>query len=70
MQQIIYDTYRGKENIILKPYLRNYDNVQENVKAIHQTGTRYQLIHEAKPKMTDNVSHSKLKCLTFKLIVA
>jgi len=57
--EMINSTYRGKENLTLKPYLRNYDNVQENVKAISQQSVRYQLIHEAKPRMNDN---NKLIC--------
>ena len=32
---MINSTYRGKENLTLKPYLRTYENVQENVKAIN-----------------------------------
>ena len=56
IQEMINQTFRGKENLTLKPYLRTYGNVQENVKAFHQASSRYQLIHEAKPKQTDNVS--------------
>ena len=65
---MINSTYRGKENLTLKPYLRTYDNVQENVKAINQQSVRYQLIHEAKPRMNDNVS-SSLYPVSFTLIL-
>ena len=42
----ILGTFRGKENLTLKPYLRTYNNVQENVYARRQASVNYQLIVE------------------------
>ena len=46
----------SKENTVLRPYLRKYDNVDENVLSRKAHSTSYQLIKEEKPSMSNNVS--------------
>ena len=65
ISSLLHETFRGKENLTLKPYLRNYENVDEHVKAIRQLGENYQLIIEKKPLMVNNVSGIQSFFLTY-----
>ena len=47
----------GKENVALKPYLRKYQNVDDNIINKRQANESYQLIKDDEPNPGDNVSN-------------
>ena len=49
----------GKENQVLKPWLRTYQNVDENINAMRNKMCPYQLVHEGSQFRMENPTVSE-----------